>query len=174
MCGRLTLIRDEPAVDQIFARLAYAKGITGRPTPMQPIPLVTGPSSCVIARWGWPSVRGRILTHARIETAATLPTWHEAWRLRRGVIPVEGWEEGSWIVASPGAHIAVLWTVDGADVRCAVLTQPPPAAHQHIERFPVPLTQAGAIAWLDGGPTGDQVTDLHVAGAGGQQTIFDA
>ena len=172
MCGRLTLIRDEPAVDQHFARLAYAKGITGRPTPMQPIPLVTGPASCVIARWGWPSVRGRILTHARIETAATLPTWHEAWRLRRGVVLVDGWEEGSWVITSPGAHLAVLWTAQGMDVRFAILTQPPPAG-EHIERFPVPLTQAGAVVWLAGGPPDEQCTDLHVAGAGGQQTIFD-
>ena len=94
-------------------------------------------------------------------------------QIRAKVIHDEDWEEGSSIVTSPGAHIAVLWTVDGADVRCAVLTQPPPAAHQYIERFPVPLTQAWAIGWLDVGPTGDQVTELHVAGAGGQQTIFD-
>jgi len=172
MCGRLTLTRDEPSDDQLLARLAFAKGITGRPTPMHHIPLVTGPASCVIARWGWPSSRGCILTHARIETASTLPTWREAWSLHRGVIPVDGWEEGSWVVTSAGAHIAVLWTVDSADVRFAVLTQPPPP-NQHIERFPVPLTQAGAIGWLAGGLADDQVDDLHVAGTGGQQTIFD-
>ena len=172
MCGRLTLTRDEPTSDQLLARLAFAKGITGRPTPMQTIPLVTGPESCVIARWGWPSARGSILTHARSETASTLPTWRDAWRLRRGVVPLEGWEEGSWIVTAPGAHLAVLWTAEGNDVRLAVLTQPSPAAHQHIERFPVPLTQAGALAWLSGGGLDGIVDRLSVTGSGGQQTIF--
>lgn len=172
MCGRLTLSRDQPAADQVLARLAFTKGITGRPTPMQPIPLVTGPESCINARWGWPSPRGGILTHVRSETAATLPTWRESWRLRRGVVPVAGWEEGSWIVTAPDAHLAVLWTVEGDDVRLAVLTQPPPTAHQHIERFPVPLTQAGALAWLSGGGLGETVEQLSVTGTGGQQTIF--
>ena len=172
MCGRLTLTRDEPTSDQLLARLAFAKGITGRPTPMQTIPLVTGPESCVIARWGWPSARGGILTHARSETASKLPTWCEAWRLRRGVVPVLGWEEGSWIFTAPGAHLAVLWIAEGNDFRLAVLTQPPPTAHQHIERFPVPLTQAGALAWLSGGGLDGIMDRLIVTGSGGQQTIF--
>lgn len=172
MCGHLNLSRDQPAPNQVLARLAFAKGITGRPTPMQPIPLVTGPESCVIARWGWPLPRGGILTHARSETAATLPTWREAWRLRRGVVPVAGWEEGSWIVTAPDAHLAVLWTADGADVRLAVLTQLPPAAHQHIERFPVALTQAGALEWMINGGLDGNVDRLSVTGAGGQQTLF--
>lgn len=128
MCGRLTLSRDEPTPDKLLARLAFAKGITGRPTPMHHIPLVTGPAACVIARWGWPSSRGGILTHARIETASTLPTWRETWRLRRGVIPVDGWEEGSWVVTSPGAHIAVLWTVMAQT--CAL-----PSLHSHRRRI---------------------------------------
>ena len=172
MCGRLTLTREEPAPDRLLARLAFAKGIIGRPTQMQPIPLVTGPVSGVIALWGWPSSRGGILTHARIETASTLPIWREAWRLRRGVIPVDGWEEGSWIIAAPGAHLAVLWTAEGKDMRFAVLTQPPPEAHRHIERFPVPLTHAGALAWLSGSGLDRIVDRLSVTGAGGQQSMF--
>jgi putative SOS response-associated peptidase YedK len=172
MCGRLTLNSDEPEPEQLLARLAYAKGISGRPTPMQPIPLITGPESCLLARWGWPSSRGGILTHVRSETAATLPTWRDAWRSRRGVVPVAGWEEGSWLITAPGAHLAVLWTAIEDDVRLAILTQPPPPAHLHIERFPVPLTQAGAVAWLSGGGLDGQTEKLTVAGKNGQQTIF--
>ena len=172
MCGRLTLIGEEPATNQHLARLAFATGIIGRPTPMQPMPLITGPESCVIARWGWLSPRGGILTHARSETAATLPTWRDAWRLRRGVVPIVGWEEGSWVVAAPGAHLAVLWAADGNDTRLAVLTQSPPAEHGHIERFPVPLSLDGALAWLSGGGLDEVIEQLSVSGKGGQQTIF--
>ena len=174
MCGYLTMRRDHPTESEHLARLASLHGITGRRSPMRPIPLVTSPASSVVARWGWPSPRGGILTHARSETAATRTTWTKAWRSGRGVIPVDGWEEGSWIISAPRAHVAVLWTQHDKEVRLAILTQPPPPAHQHIERFPIPLTQAGALGWLAEGTLHDQVEGLTVHGSGGQMTLFDS
>ena len=173
MCGFLTMRRQSPTEAEYLARVAAVLGIRGRVQPMRPLPLLTGPTSCVVARWGWPSPRGGILTHARVETAAKLPTWAHAWRHGCGVVPVDGWEEGSWEVSAPGAHVAVLWTAQGEDVRLAVITQEPPGAHLHIERLPVPLTQAGALAWIDGGDLDGQVEDMVVTGTGGQMTLFD-
>ena len=173
MCGFLNMRRGHPSESEYLARVAALHGILGRVPPMRPIPLVTGPESCIVARWGWPSPRGGILTHARSETAATLTTWARAWRNGRGIIPVDGWEEGSWAISAQGAHLAVLWTLHGDDARLAVLTQPPPAEHGHIERFPIPLTQAGALAWLDGGTLDGQIEDLAVTGTHGQATLFD-
>ena len=173
MCGYVNIRRDQPSETEYFARLAYLQGITGRVPPMRPIPVMTGRETCLVARWGWPNPRGGILTHARSETAATLPTWREAWRSRRGVIPVVGWEEGSWQISAPGAHLAVLWMAQGEDVRLVVLTEAPPAEYQFIERFPVALTQRGASAWLADGELRSQVQGFQVEAKAGQQTIFD-
>ena len=143
--------------------------------PMRPLPLLRADDALVMARWGWPGSgpRSELLLHARIETAPSKPTWSAAWRVRRGVVPVAGWYEGSWHVAAPGAHLAVLWIQAGPDdLRVVMLTQPPPP-DQHIERFPIPLTAAGALAWLAGAPPEQQLRDLTVRGDGGQQTIFD-
>lgn len=172
MCGRLNLYRHGLTDDQVLAVLAYAKGIHPRPTPMQQVPVVRGVDDCTVALWGWPSPHGGILTHARSETAATLPTWRHAWKKGRGVVSVAGWWEGSWEVVSPGAHLAVLWTGHDEGMRLAILTQPPPSGKEYIERFPVPLTQTGAFEWLSGGGLGQQVSDLRVSGSDGQQTIF--
>lgn len=173
MCGFVTLRSDRPDEQEYLARVAALKGIVGRISPMRPLPLVTGPTTAVMARWGWPSSKGGILTHARSETAPRLPTWADAWRQARGVIPVAGWEEGSWAVTAPRAHLAVLWTHHDDDIRLAILTQPPPASMAQFERFPIPLTQEGALTWLAEGSLVDQVVDLHLTGTGGQTSLFD-
>jgi putative SOS response-associated peptidase YedK len=170
MCGNLNLLRDHPSEEQILARLAFLTGIRGwRVPPMRPIPLVTGPTTCLITRWGWPMPSGEPLMHCRIETAATLPTWREAFAQRRGVIPVSGWHEGDRSVDAPGAHLAVLWTnAPQGEVRCAVVTQEPPKTSQ-VPRYPIPLTQAGSLEWLSGGGIDQQVPVMREYG---QESIF--
>jgi putative SOS response-associated peptidase YedK len=177
MCGRLDLRLDPAHYLAVIQRAEEVmRRYYGEPEqPMRPLPLVKSPTEMATARWGWPGtgLKPSLLMHARIETAPSKPTWQRAWRERRGVVPVAGWYEGSWHVQAPGAHLAVLWTAVGPeDIRFVVLTQAPPAG-QHIERFPIPLTSAGAEEWLAGSEPADQVTDFTVRGTGGQQTLFD-
>jgi putative SOS response-associated peptidase YedK len=170
MCGNLNLLRDHPTEEQILARLAFLTGIRGwRVPPMRPIPIVTGSTTCLIARWGWPMPNGDTLMHCRVETASMLQTWRQAFKERRGVIPVTGWHEGDRSVDATGAHLAVLWTKTYDDeLRCAVVTQAPPQTSQ-VPRYPIPLTQAGALEWLSGGGIDRQVPDVREYG---QETIF--
>ena len=170
MCGNLQFFRNQPTAEQRLARLAFAKGIRGeRIPPMRPIPLVVAQDACLVAVWGWPGF-DRPLMHCRSESAAVTPTWAKAWREHRGVVPVAGWHEGDRSVEATDAHLAVLWMAAGDEVRFAVLTQDPPAQSQ-VPRYPVPLTQAGALAWMAGGGLDDQVRELREYG---QETIFGA
>ena len=175
MCGIIRVHKEPYVRGENLFRLAYETGISGDFPPMRPIPMVLGPDRCVLTRWGWPDYKpGKIKTHARSETANHLSTWRDAWESRRGVVPVAGWDDGGWTVASPGAHLAVLWIEAEDGPRLAILTQDGGPYADRIERFPCPLTQAGALAWLAGGDLRGQVTNLRVTGKGGQQTIFDA
>ena len=163
MCGNFKFARVRPSADERLAMMAYETGIRGeRVPPMEPVAMVTGPEMCVLARWGWPSKErpGEPIIHARREGAETHPVWNWSWHMRRGVVPVVGWWEGGMLVDAPGAHIAVLWTpLDGKPV-FAVVTQPEPVGSK-ADRYPYPLTEAGALAWLAGGGLEDQVRTLH-------------
>jgi hypothetical protein len=76
-------------------------------------------------------------------------------------------------VDARNAFLAVLW--DGTeDRRLVILTQDPGVHRTAIERFPIPLTESGARAWLAGGSLKEQVQNVRVMGKEGQQTIFEA
>lgn len=172
MCGNLNLIRDRPSEAELLFRLAYAKGIRGDRIPTgSRFPVVTGPEACVVASWLWPVPDGQPLFHCRSETGAVLPTWRDAWEKRRGVIAIDGWHEGDRQVDAPGSWLAVVWTDisdDAPELRFAVVTVDPPAGSQ-VPRYPVPLHQEGAIAWLDRGDLSGRAAGLREYG---QETLF--
>lgn len=74
-------------------------------------------------------------------------------------------------------HLAVLWGEFAGAIRVVVVTQEPGWLADRIERLPIPLTEAGALAWLATGDYADQVRDLTVANERlngvRNQTIFD-
>ena len=89
---------------------------------------------------------------------------------------VDGWFEGSWRVSGPVMALAVLLTEQAEGPSLVVVTQDGgDELRDRIERWPVPLTQAGAIAWLAGGSHADQVplTGLTIHPPPGQLTIYD-
>ena len=121
------------------------------------------------ARWGltppWLTDLSRTPAHARAETVAEQPMFREALRLRRCLLPANGFYEWRgtqrkrpyWLTPGEGASLffAGIWEAYPVDghvwLSTAVITQA--AASQ---RRPLILDEAGQQAWLD------PETPLHV------------
>ncbi|HBM09857.1 MAG TPA: hypothetical protein DD403_17440, partial [Pseudomonas sp.] len=163
MCGRYALFRWSPA----FAALP------GFPSDQQPHwSLAPGASVLLLrqvedalqlsrVRWGltpaWLSDFTRTPAQARAETLAEQPMFRDAFRLRRGVLPANGFYEWRgtarkrpyWMTTEDSLmYFAAVWEaypVEGHSyLSAAVVTRP--AANQ---RRPLMLDQAGMTAWLD-------------------------
>lgn len=163
MCGRYALFRWNPE----FAALP------GFPADQQPHwSLAPGASVLLLhkvdaqlqlspARWGltpaWFKDFTRTPAQARAETLAEQPMFREAFRLRRGLLPANGFYEWRgtarkrpfWMTAEGSlTHFAAIWEdypVEGRNyLSVAVVTRP--AANL---RRPLILDEAGQAAWLD-------------------------
>lgn len=123
-------------------------------------------------RWGliapWARELGKYATHnARIETVTTLRTYRDAWKKRRGLIPLSGWLEWStnshgdkqpfYMARADGAQLfaAALWEphhrLQGDDEQgsCTMIVQDAvgPAGEIH-DRMPVFLDPERAREWM--------------------------
>ncbi|MBP8264650.1 MAG: SOS response-associated peptidase [Pseudomonas sp.] len=164
MCGRFALFRWTPA----FA------ATPGFPTDQLPhwsispnsqvllLRTVEGERQLARARWGltppWLTDLTKTPAQARAETLAEQPMFREAFRLRRGLLPANGFYEWRgaarkrpyWLSGDgvPLLHFAALWEaypVEGhVYLSVAVVTQA--AASQ---RRPLILSEAAQAAWLD-------------------------
>lgn len=163
MCGRYALFRWSPA----FAALP------GFPADQQPHwSLAPGASILLLrqvddelqldsVRWGltpaWLTDFTRTPAQARAETLAEQPMFRDAYRLRRGVLPANGFYEWRgtarkrpyWMTGEDSLiYFAAIWEaypVQGHTyLSAAVVTLP--AANQ---RRPLMLDQAAMTAWLD-------------------------
>ena len=162
MCGRYALFRWSP----VFAALP------GFPADQQPqwniapgaqillLRAVAGERQLVRARWGltppWLTDLSKTPAQARAETLAEQPMFRDALRLRRGLLPANGFYEwrGSarkrpyWLTGEDSTlYFAALWEaypVEGCVyLSAAVVTQP--AANQ---RRPLILDAAAQALWL--------------------------
>lgn len=163
MCGRYALFRWTPA----FAALP------GFPADQQPhwslsphaqvllLRQVEGRKELARVRWGltppWLKDLSKTPAHARAETLAEQPMFRDALRLRRGLLPANGFYEWRgaarkrpyWLTAdATPLYFAAVWEaypVPGAVyLSAAVVTVA--AANQ---RRPLILDEAGQSAWLD-------------------------
>lgn len=163
MCGRYALFRWSPA----FAALP------GFPADQQPHWSLSPGASVLLlrqegealhlssVRWGltpaWLTDLTRTPAQARAETLGTQPMFRDAFRLRRGVLPANGFYEWRgtarkrpyWMTSEDSLmYFAAVWEaypVPGHTyLSAAVVTLP--AANQ---RRPLMLDQAGIKAWLD-------------------------
>ncbi|WP_422422777.1 SOS response-associated peptidase [Pseudomonas sp. GZD-222] len=165
MCGRYALFRWSPA----FAALP------GFPTDQQAQWNISPGASVLIqrrpeageltlarARWGltpaWLTDLSRTPAHARAETLAEQPMFREAFRLRRCLMPANGFYEWRgtqrkrpyWLTPGEGSSLffAAIWEAypvqDQVWLSTAVVTQA--AVNQ---RRPLILDEAGQAAWLD-------------------------
>ncbi|HJM92736.1 MAG: SOS response-associated peptidase [Alphaproteobacteria bacterium] len=181
MCGRYSLTTPEEAMRQLFDLPAAMLGAWTQPryniAPSQIAPVVrraatgSGPELVgmtwgLIPRWSGDRTGGQI--NARSETAAEKPSFRDAYRHRRCLVPTDGFYEwqriaGSkqpyWISRTDGAPFvfAGLWESwsDGQSaeiVSFTILTTEASEALRSIHhRMPVILGTVDFDAWLDPG-----------------------
>jgi putative SOS response-associated peptidase YedK len=178
MCGRFTLTADDIAslarewaaeVDRALAQ-GWRPRFNVAPGDRHPV-LVSeqGRRRLISATFGLaglrPAAAGPLLINVRIETAASRPTFRDAWRTRRTAVPADGffeWEgppsarRPTWFHLrgrDPMLLAALLGEAPDGGPGFAVLTReacaPVRALH---ERMPVLLSPVALDAWLSGKP----------------------
>jgi putative SOS response-associated peptidase YedK len=182
MCGRYRLSRRKQLVEEYFDSVSEEQEDWSpryNIAPTQPVPVIRqNPKEPVrelsLCRWGlipsWakdPSVAARMI-NARSETAATKPAFRDALRLRRCLIPADGFYE--WSRTAKGKQpfcfevndgelfaFAGLWDCwrnrSGNSVQtCSILTTTANAVTAAVhDRMPVILDPDGYELWLDPG-----------------------
>lgn len=176
MCGRYTLYTHEDDLASLFEVITYPLQRRYNVAPTQTVPIVvqqqTGERVMTPARWGliphWvadPKAFKANLFNARAESAAEKPSFRDAMRSRRYLVPATGFYE--WrksddskqpfhIQRSDGQPLAFagLWSANtrGAEsvVSCTILTV---AANRDMEalhdRMPVILEPDAWARWVD-------------------------
>lgn len=206
MCGRYVLTTPGEVLAQIFATAPppeeLLEAILPRYNiaPTQKVPIVrqaaSGERELALAQWGlvphWakdPAI-GNKLINARAETAAEKPSFRDAMKRRRCLIPADGFYEWQklgkgkqpWLLrmkdAGPFAF-AGLWSQwktppGGATLEtCAILTTTPNELTATVhDRMPVILPQTTWSRWLDEAAQGPPFTELLVSFPAGQMEAF--
>ena len=182
MCGRYRLSRRKQIVEQHFDATGDEDWIPRyNIAPTQPVPVIRQHPKeprrdLSLLRWGlipsWAkdaSAAERTI-NARSETAATLPAFRDALKLRRCLIPADGFYEWQRRGATKqpfcfevnGGELfafAGLWDrwkdANGQWIRsCSILTTAPNAVTSSVhDRMPVILHQSDYDLWLDPGLT---------------------
>lgn len=173
MCGRFTLTVDDVArlarewsaeVDAALAA-AWRPRFNVAPADAHLVLRAEGGRRALApARFGLAGPTGLVI-NARLETAATRPTFREAWQGLRAAVPADGFFEWGGPAAArrpswfhlPGERpfllAALLGPAPGGGLGFAILTTAarPPVAALH-DRMPVLLDPAEVPAWLAGPP----------------------
>jgi putative SOS response-associated peptidase YedK len=181
MCGRYRLSRRKQLVEEYFDSVSDEPEWNPRynVAPTQPVPVIrqnlTEPvRELSLMRWGlippWskdPSVSARMI-NARSETAATKPAFSDALKLRRCLIPADGFYEWSRTGKAKQPYcfevnegelfsFAGIWDrwkdPSGSWLKtCSILTTTPNAVTSVVhDRMPVILPKDDYDVWLDSG-----------------------
>lgn len=176
MCGRYSLAKDEKQVQADFPSFEVLAGLAARYNiaPTQPVPVLLddGRPRMEIVNWGlvppWadsPAVASSLI-NARAETVAEKPSFKNAFRRKRCIIPADGWYE--WATARGGDKrpfyffrrdrrclaLAGLWEewhhADGSLVMsCAIITTEANALVSGVhDRMPVILDPEDFDQWV--------------------------
>ncbi|MBE9028381.1 SOS response-associated peptidase [filamentous cyanobacterium LEGE 11480] len=183
MCGRFTQTHTAEAIAQVFG-LKHVRPVpvSYNIAPSQPVPIIlddrdTGvrdmqPMSWgLIPRWAKDPASVRPMINARAETLMEKPSFRQAYRYRRCVIPADGFYEWQGRgkakqpyyfqvldqpMGQPGLFaLAGLWEqwhgANGEIIQsCAIVTTAPNALVQPIhDRMPVIIPFADCDRWLD-------------------------
>jgi putative SOS response-associated peptidase YedK len=178
MCGRFTLTTPGELVAEVFG-LDEAPKLAARynVAPGQPIAFVRqatagGPRQLSFAAWGLSRpasdadtpVAAGLLINARSESAATKPTFREAFRSRRCLVPADGfyeWRRGgsrreafhfrrrdAGLLAFAGLFEPAPGA--GEDAACVILTTEPNDVVREVhDRMPAILRPEDYARWLD-------------------------
>ena len=178
MCGRFVLSPPADAIAEEFSALTGGLALKPRYNiaPMQDVVVVRvsgGQRVLAVLRWGlipfWakdPAIASKLI-NARSETAATKPSFREALKKRRCIVPATGFyewkKEGTrkqpWYFqpSRPGAllGIAAMWERwkdpegNPVDTVCLLTTAANSVLSPVHDRMPVVLDDAGVKRWLD-------------------------
>jgi len=187
VCGRFTLTSTPEALAERFGLDAPpAAKARYNIAPGQDILVVRQPEGsargAAFLRWGlvpsWAAEHdtGARRINARVESVADKPSFREAFRHRRCLVPANGFYEWAdhggvrqpFHVSLPGAALfafAGLWerrhdAQRGSLESCTILTQDAsPALRALHDRMPVVLPEAAYATWLD--PTLQEIAPLH-------------
>jgi putative SOS response-associated peptidase YedK len=180
VCGRYTLTAAPARVAEHF-RLADQEGLRPRynVAPGQDVPVVLrgerGGRSLAQLRWGLVPrfgggpAEGPRAINARVESAAERPAFREAFRLRRCLLPADGYYEWRARAGGPEPHHVALperalfalaglhesWEGRGERLdTCAVLTGPSRGRLRELhDRMPLIVSPGDYDAWLDSART---------------------
>ena len=176
MCGRYTITADARQLAFRFGAEVPAGGVAARynAAPTQQLPMIVNakPNAIQLLTWGlvpaWAREKtgGTGLINARLETAATRPSFREAWRQRRCLVLADGFYE--WQRTARGKApmritlksnepfaFAGLWeewrgSGDSALRTFTILTTTPNDLMAPIhKRMPVILRPEQEASWLD-------------------------
>jgi putative SOS response-associated peptidase YedK len=187
MCGRYRLSLGKQIIEEHFGCDPWDDDWEPRYNiaPTQPVPVIRQHPKepvCQISTMHWglvpswakdPSIAGSTI-NARSETAATKPAFRDALRLRRCLIPADGFFEWARKGSSKQPYcfevnegelfaFAGLWdgwkNTEGQWIKtCSILTTTPNAVTSAIhDRMPVILDRESYDLWLDPGMTNVQV-----------------
>ncbi|MCC6284918.1 MAG: SOS response-associated peptidase [Phycisphaerales bacterium] len=197
MCGRFTHRFTWSELHRLLSLTSPSVDLPLRfnVAPTQHAPVVrAGPGDApghalAMLRWGFaaPGTRAAaaraapsasVLINARAETVATRPTFREAFRSRRCIVPVSGFYE--WTGDSPASRrpmyitpraapgepavllLGGLWEhAPGGDGVFCIITTPPNAFMRAMhDRMPLMLNTRDAGCWLDPGSGPDHIAGL--------------
>jgi putative SOS response-associated peptidase YedK len=176
MCGRYTLYHYEEDLDALFGVAGIAAAPRFNIAPSQQVPIVRqrsdGTREALTARWGlvphWVKDLERFkanLFNARAEGAAEKPSFRDAMRRWRCLLPASGFYE--WAAAGGGKRpfhirrrdgrpmaLAGLWSVwsrgETPLLTCTILTTRPNEVLRPLhDRMPVILESGAFERWLD-------------------------
>src|SRR3974390_3091993 len=187
MCGRYRLSRRKQLVEEYFDTVSGEEEWTPRYNiaPTQPVPVVRqhpkeprrdlSPMRWgLIPSWAKDTSGAARMINARSETAHTLPAFRDAMKLRRCLVPADGFYEWTRKGASKQPYcfevnegelfaFAGLWgrwrDPSGQWVKsCSILTTTPNAVTSAVhDRMPVILDRESYDLWLDPGMNDSQV-----------------
>ena len=174
MCGRVRITTQAAEIAAAYDAKADANALifrAGDRTPSEQVLTISGGEAGREADtniWGKPECwlpPGQLLRHARAETALTKPTFREAARSRRCIVPVDAWfERGTRPGVPRGPHCisaqdgritglaALYWppTVRGAYPRLVIVTKQAMGATNEIHhQTPMAVLDNEIDAWLD-------------------------
>jgi putative SOS response-associated peptidase YedK len=181
MCGRYRLSRRKKLIEEYFASVSGEEdwGPRFNIAPTQPVPVIRqNPKEPVrelsLVRWGlipsWAkdSSVAAMMINARSETASTKPAFRDALKLRRCLIPADGYYEWSRMGKTKQPYcfevnegelfaFAGIWdhlrdTTGKVEETCSILTTTPNAVTSAVhDRMPVILDPDDYDLWLDSG-----------------------
>ncbi len=175
MCGRYVLENPEAVIRELFGvQPPFTLPRRFNIAPTQQAPLARGTDREIVnMRWGliprWakdPSIGNRLI-NARAETAAEKPSFREALRRRRCLVPADGFYEWKkepdgkqpWLIRRTGGRgfaLGGLWECwhgpEGPVESFTILTTAPNATVGALhDRMPVIVPPAAFDVWLDPG-----------------------